>query len=667
MTKKSVVALGTVGVLVLVFAVCLVSAVQLLAPREMPFGVTASSPVVDAVQQEYSLDLKTYASEADLMDAAARGDIYGGYVVGSSADTLVTVPAKSFFGEVYVSGGFADAAKKVDRTFTTTEVAPLPTADRTGALVGLLLLPTLVGGYMVASLMFSSSQTAAAPGRIAIVFAFAVVVALITGVAAGPLIGAFPTSHLWTLVPCFFLVTAVVGLSAVAIQAVVGKLGSLVVALFFIIIGGSGAGGGGVALLPTYWQKIGNLFPPRHAIELYRNVRYFDGNNIITPIAVLLAYGLVSLVVIVAMTRRRTPVADTDADVSPAGGDPAPVDRRRLVPKDLVAPVAFSLVLTTLFAVNYMSSGHEPVADNMAFGVVGSTTLADAAQGDLFSLDITQYDSQDAVTQAMDRGEIYGALVTSGSSTELTVVSTISDISPLDLADNFEKAAASAGETITVKAYAPTPLAAKDPFALVPATLLVVLLIGGYMSAALLTTTVGSASARWRGLWLAGFAVITGLVLDVVTTYWLEGFPKDSFWVAWPILSLIILVVALFAAVMRRVLGPAGIVVTLIVILQFGNPSSGGSNGAAYLTGFWNGIGPFLPPRNAFLLLRNTLYFDGNGIAQPLAVLLAYALIGAAVLGFLDWYRSPGLTVPGLDEDDATQAANVAIPVGPLP
>ncbi len=488
MIKKSVVALGTVGVLVLVFAICLVSAVQLLAPREMPFGVTASSPVVDAVQQEYSLDLKTYASEADLMDAAARGDIYGGYVVGSSADTLVTVPAKSFFGEVYVSAGFADAAKKVDRTYTTTPVAPLPTADRTGALVGLLLLPTLVGGYMVASLMFSASQVAAAPGRIAIVFAFAAAVALITGIAAGPLIGAFPTSHLWTLVPCFFLVTAVVGLSAVAIQAVVGKLGSLVVALLFIIIGGAGAGGGGVALLPTYWQKIGTLFPPRHAIELYRNVRYFDGNNIITPIAVLLAYGLVSLVVIVAMTRRRTPGAGTDAQVRPADGEPAPVDRRRLVPKDLVAPVAFSLVLTTLFAVNYMSSGHEPVADDMPFGVVGSTTLADAAQGDLFTLDITQYDSQDAATQAMDRGEIYGALISSDSSTELMVVSTISDISPLDLAENFEKAAAAAGETITVKAYAPTPLAPKDPFALVPATLLIALLVGGYMSASLLTT-----------------------------------------------------------------------------------------------------------------------------------------------------------------------------------
>ena len=42
-------------------------------------------------------------------------------------------------------------------------------------------------------------------------------------------------------------------------------------------------------------------------------------------------------------------------------------------------------------------------------------------------------------------------------------------------------------------------------------------------------------------------------------------------------------------------------------------------------------------------------------------------MIGAAILGFLDWYRSPELSVPGLDEDDAAQAAGVAIPVGPLP
>ena len=90
MVKKSVVALVTVGVLALIFAVCLISASQLLAPRQMPFGVTASSPVVDAVQEEFSLDLETYANEGDLIAAAEAGDIYGGYVVGSDSDTLVT-------------------------------------------------------------------------------------------------------------------------------------------------------------------------------------------------------------------------------------------------------------------------------------------------------------------------------------------------------------------------------------------------------------------------------------------------------------------------------------------------------------------------------------------------------------------------------------------------
>lgn len=471
MVKKSVAALAVVGVLVVVFAMCPVSAVQLLAPRSMPFGVVGSSPVVDAVQQTLDITTRTYSSQQELESAARNGDVYGGYVPGSSSGTLLTVPAKRFFGEIYLTGAFEEASKAAGVGLTTTKVVPLPTAERTGAVVGLLLPPTVVGGYMVASLLYSTSQTAAAPGRMGIAIAFSAVVAVITGVIAGP----------------------------------------------------------------------------------------------------------------------------------------------------------------------------------------------------LFSLDLVTYDDEASATQAMDRGEIYGALVTTGSEAELSVVSTISDISPIDIAKNFEEAAGRAGTKLTTTAHTPTPLAPKDPFALVPATVLVALLVGGYMSAAMLTNAVGTASVRWRGLWLLGFSALTGLAVDLAVTYWLDGFPADSFWVAWPILSAIILVVALFTAVLRRVLGPAGVVVTLILILQFGNPSSGDSNGAAYLPSFWNDIGPLLPPRNAYLLLRNTLYFDGNGIGQPLTVLAIYAVIAAAALMFLDRYRSPELEASGLDEDDAAGAATVAIPVGPLP
>jgi hypothetical protein len=109
-----------------------------------------------------------------------------------------------------------------------------------------------------------------------------------------------------------------------------------------------------------------------------------------------------------------------------------------------------------------------------------------------------------------------------------------------------------------MKPYAPTPLAPGDPFALVCSLLLVALLVGGYLAAALLTKALGSASGRWRGLWLLGFAVATGLVVDLIVTYLLKGLPSASFWIVWPILALIILSVSLFAAVLRRVVGPVG-------------------------------------------------------------------------------------------------------------
>jgi hypothetical protein len=675
--KKGLVVLTLVMVLAAVFAWCLVSAIQVLVPHNMPFGVTGPSPLVSAVQEEAgkkgaSLDLIQFSSEADLIDAAERGDIYGGYIPGDATDTIVTVPAKSFFGEIYVRGAFTDAAKKAGRATTTNVVAPLPTSDRTGAVVGLLLLPTLIGGYVIAALLYGATQRAAAPGRIAIILGFSIVIALITGGSAG-LTGAIPWSNIWTLLPCFALVTASVALAGAAIQHFAGKYGTLLMGMLFIVIGGAAAGGIGVSLLPTSWQTVGAWFPPRHAVDLFRNVRYFDGSNIATPIAVLGAYALAGVAVILVVERRRRnrpPEAAPSTSAPDAAPDAAPA-ARRLVPKALVAPIGLDVVLTAIFGFNYMSSGHEPVARDMPFGVVGSSTLPAAAQGSLFSLDVKEYQNQAAATDAMNKGETYGALVAGdspGSAGELTVVSSISDLSALDIAANFEEAARKSGETLTVQPpYAPTPLAPRDPFALVCSMLLVPLLVSGYMATTLLTKALGTTAGRWRGLWLAGFAVVTALVVDLIVTYWLKGLPSDSFWIVWPILGLITLTVSLIGAVLRRLVGPLGIFLTVILIIQFGNPSSCGANGVPYLPSFWNAIGPFLPPRNAYLLLRNTVYFNGGGIAQPLAILLAYVVVAGVVLFVFDWLvRTPSPSVAGIDDTEA-EHAGVLAPVGAPP
>ncbi|UUU38805.1 hypothetical protein [Streptomyces sp. NBC_00162] len=194
--------------------------------------------------------------------------------------------------------------------------------------------------------------------------------------------------------------------------------------------------------------------------------------------------------------------------------------------------------------------------------------------------------------------------------------------------------------------------------------MLVPLLVGGYLASTMLRTVTGSATGRRRLSALLGFSVVAGLAVNLVVGLWMRGYPLEKFWIVWPVLSLIVAVVALVAAVLQKLLGAAGTLVTVIVVMLFGNPSSGGANGVPCLPTFWRDLGPFLPPRNAYILLRNMIYFDGHGTTQALVVLLVYLAVPAIALALLDRYRTPEIPVTRETEAEATA---LTVPVGGLP
>ena len=552
-------------------------------------------------------------------------------------------------------------------------VKPLPQSDRVGAVVGLLLLPLLIGGYLAAVLVFKAAGgTAAAPWRATILTGYAIVGAVLTDLIAGPLLGAYSSSHFWPLLPCFALVTTAVVLAAAAIQGLAGTLGTLLVAVLFIIVGGAGAGGSGTFLLPVYWRNIGGLFPPQNAVDLIRNVLYFGGHNITTPLIVLFAYVLAGVAVITylnwnrparqarAAARARAEVAEAAPAGNPGANPPGP--RRGMLP--ILAALGVCAVMECLFATTYMSASHAPKATDMPFGVTGSSPILTTAEK-TFSLKVTRYRDEAAVKDAIGQAKIWGALIpasTAGTPSTLIVVPSISDLSPLDIAVQFEHAAKITGQKLTVQQYTPVPLAKKDPFGLVPSLMLVPLLVGGYMSATLLMAATGKAAGRWRAAQLAGFAIAAGLAVDLIVCFWLQGYASGKFWIVWPICSLIIAAVAFVAAVMQKLIGAAGTLLTIIVIIQFGNPSSGGANGVPYLPTFWRDIGPYLPPRNAYILLHQTIYFSGHGTTQALAVLLAYLAVAAAILIVLDLRRTEAQV-----DTEAAEAAAMAVPIGAAP
>ena len=192
--------------------------------------------------------------------------------------------------------------------------------------------------------------------------------------------------------------------------------------------------------------------------------------------------------------------------------------------------------------------------------------------------------------------------------------------------------------------------------------MLIPLLVGGYMSATLLLAATGKAAGRWRAVQLAGFAIAAGLAVDLVVCVWLQGYASGKFWIVWPICSLIIAAVAFVAAVLQKLIGAAGTLLTIIVIILFGNPSSGGANGVPYLPTFWRDIGPYLPPRNGYILLHQTIYFSGHGTTQALVVLLIYLAVAAAILIVLDHRRTEAQV-----DTEAAEAAAMAVPIGAAP
>src|SRR5215469_2635640 len=174
--RKILVALVTVLVLQAIFALCLVSAQQLLVPRNMPFGVAgAPSPVPAAVASnpKLGLDLTAYPSKSAAMTAIDHSQLYGAYVTGKSSDTLIVTPAKSFFAQFYIEPAFLTAAHKLGRPVTVQTVNALPPGDPVGAVASLLLLPLMIGGLLAAVLISKAAGGIAAPWRAHILVGYA--------------------------------------------------------------------------------------------------------------------------------------------------------------------------------------------------------------------------------------------------------------------------------------------------------------------------------------------------------------------------------------------------------------------------------------------------------------------------------------------------------------
>jgi len=96
-----------------------------------------------------------------------------------------------------------------------------------------------------------------------------------------------------------------------------------------------------------------------------------------------------------------------------------------------------------------------------------------------------------------------------------------------------------------------------------------------------------------------------------------------------------------FVTGFTRLLGPAGLGLSALVIILLDLISSGGPAGGTILPDVYRWMSPWMPAGQLNSALRGTLYFGGEGVAFPVLVISAWLAVGLVLVIISGFVRRP--------------------------
>ncbi|WP_208036387.1 DUF3533 domain-containing protein [Streptomyces cyanogenus] len=324
----------------LAFTVSYLGAFHSPTPHRIPVAVVAPGEAsVQIVAKLNGLDGDPVKATAVAGESAARERIMDRradaaflFNATGTKDTLLVASA----GGPSVSQTASQLAQRIEagqkRQVVVTDIRAPNSGDGRGMTSFYLVLGWVVGGYLTATIMnMSAGSRPANRHRITIRLAVLGLYAIVSGVAGavivGPVFDAL-SGHFWALTGIGTLVVFASAATSLALQTLLGMLGTGVTILLFVVLGNPSSGGVYPSvLLPGFWSAIGQALPPGAGTTLVRNTVYFGAHATSIAWSVLAAYavGGAAVALVAAWWRERRKAAAVGAVGSDGSGpDPAP-------------------------------------------------------------------------------------------------------------------------------------------------------------------------------------------------------------------------------------------------------------------------------------------------------------------------------------------------------
>lgn len=263
---------------------------------------------------------------------------------------------------------------------------------------------------------------------------------------------------------------------------------------------------------------------------------------------------------------------------------------------------------------------------------------------DADAFDIRTVADAAAAQAAIESRDVYGAIVTGDGQPRVLVASAASPM----VAQQLSAIAQQLSGTPAAAVQDVVAADSDDPRGTGFGAMVLPLVMSCIAAGVLLTLLIPNVAARGAGL--LTFAVAGGLLSMTIVQGWLSLLPGSYLTLA-AVAGLVSFAVAGTVVGLAAAIGRAGIGIAALTMLLIANPFSAATSAPELLPQPWGTIGQLMPPGAAATLFRSVAYFDQASIVGPLAVLLAWAVGGAALLaiGYLRTMRpAPAVAEPEL-------------------
>ncbi|MGH3493882.1 MAG: ABC transporter permease [Sciscionella sp.] len=309
----------------------------------------------------------------------------------------------------------------------------------------------------------------------------------------------------------------------------------------------------------------------------------------------------------------------------------------------IVSTVLPLLIVLAVLAFAWPAARIQP--RDVPIGVVGSTPgseqliehLSSAEPG---AFDFHLYADRASARSAIENRDVYGAFIVTplhisvleASAASPAVAQLLATIGQqLDTQASQHAAGSGAPSQVTLTVDDVVPLSRDDPRGVVFSSSLLPLTICSILVAAAIAVMVRFRPA-WRQLVaLSVLSAVAGLGSYLIAQTFLGALPHQAV-VSWASLALTILSISAATAGLIALIGVPGLGLAAAVMVFVGNPFSGVTSAPELLPDPVNHVGQWLPPGAGANLLRSSAYFDGNGAAGHLSVLVTWTVLGFAAI-----------------------------------